>query len=231
MNKRNYGNDDIYRVIRNSIDSAILIDISYAGIWENMFTDHGLHDFFVTNDYPKNIPYMITSGMFGHMYCDEIRSHVIDIPYLHNTYSLLLLFSDTYKNFRYLENHITSRIISNKIVFGNMQYTDITVVMPRFSIITQHDIKSIFTSLGIIDIFSDRASMKLLSPDKIPITMLHVKTRIDFINNRFKLSDQKRWTDLSGVSYYLNKPFMFCIKYNKSGTILFLGKITDPSSV
>uniref|UniRef100_A0AAT9UQC6 Serpin n=1 Tax=Apapanepox virus TaxID=3049969 RepID=A0AAT9UQC6_9POXV len=214
----------------DEFESILLFDISYLGIWETVFTDYDYHTFNVSKYVSVRIPYIATKGMLGYTYCTDIKSHVINIPYMYNTHSLILLFADSYQNFKYLESHITARILtSSKILFSNMYYSDICVVIPKFSVTVQHDMKSAFMNLGITDIFNDDCSMRCLSPDKVSLTELYVKSQIGFLNNRFILNDQKRWDKLSGTKYMLTRPFMFCIRYNKTGSIVFFGKIKDPS--
>ncbi|UOX38852.1 serpin [Finch poxvirus] len=214
----------------DEFESILLFDISYLGIWETVFTDYDCHTFNVSKYVSIRVPYMATKGMLGYTYCTDIKSHVINIPYMYNTHSLILLFTDSYQNFKYLESHITARILtSSKMLFYNMYYSDICVVIPKFSVTVQHDMKSAFMNLGITDIFKDDCSMRCLSPNKVSLTELYVKSQIGFLNNRFILNDQKRWEKLSGTKYMLTRPFMFCIRYNKTGSIVFFGKIKDPS--
>ncbi|ARF02667.1 SWPV1-053 [Shearwaterpox virus] len=216
--------------IKKTFESVVIFDINYMGIWETMFVDYDYHTFNVSKYMLKQVPYMATKGMFGYTYCTELKCHVIDIPYLYNTHSLVLLFTDSCRNFRYLESHISVHMLtSSKILFYNMYYSEISVIIPKFSITIQHDIKSVFMELGITDIFEDDSSMRCLSPDRVSLTELYVKSQIGFLNNRFILTDQKRWTKLSGTKYMLNRPFMFYIRYNKTGSIVFFGKIKDPS--
>ncbi|AYP74251.1 putative serpin [Fowlpox virus] len=230
MNRLNFNISNILSTMKEDFGSIIIFDISYLGIWETIFTDYDYHIFNVSRYISKRVPYMATKGMLGYTYCTELRSHVINIPYLYNTHSLVLLFSDSYQNFKHLESHITVRILtSSKILFSNMYYSEISVIIPKISVATQHDLKSAFMNLGITDIFEDESSMKYLSPDKVSLTELYVKSQIGFLNNRFILTDQKRWEKLSSSKYMLTRPFMFCIRYNKTGSIVFFGKIKDPS--
>ncbi|AID46558.1 serpin family protein [Pigeonpox virus] len=229
MRELNYSAEEILSSIRRTPESIILFSIKYSDLWESPFSDNDSHKFFVTKYLTKVVPYIITSGMFGHMYCHEIKSNIINIPYLHNTYSMLLFFADTYKNFKYLEKHITPRILlSSKLGLNNMKYSEISVSIPKFSIQTQHNIKSVFVELGITDIFDENSSMKSVSPDKFSVTNLYVKSQVDFINNKVILGDQKKWEEISNNNYHINRPFIFVIKYNKTGSVVFMGKVKDP---
>ncbi|QRY18891.1 ORF-21 [Teiidae poxvirus 1] len=230
MKRLNYSLEDILSVAEEYFDSAFVFDIRYTGLWETQFMDYDSHRFSVTRFTVKAVPYMITSGMLGYIYYHEVRAHIVNIPYLHNTYSLCLIFADTYRNFKYLESRLTpSVLLSTKTIFSNMIYTDITISFPKFSAVTHHDLKSVFEKIGITDLFDNNASMKSLSPDTIPLTKLCMKVQVDFLNNRFLLTDQKRWENVSKNRFHLDKPFMFLIKYNKTNSILFLGKVKDPS--
>ena len=107
------------------------------------------------------------------------------------------------------------------------------LIMPRFKFATDLDLNGTLSALGMPEAFSDRADFSGINGSRD----LHVQAVI----HKATIAVDEKGTTASaatGISVGLasapptlvvDRPFLFFVRHNPSGAILFQGRVVDPS--
>lgn len=108
-----------------------------------------------------------------------------------------------------------------------------TVSIPKFSVSYETDIKKILTNNGADSLFNDKASFGKLSGDKTYVENIYSKTVFSLDENGICTEDNpaEKASEIKEQkkTVKLNKPFVFIIADNESGTPLIIGTVVNPS--
>lgn len=118
--------------------------------------------------------------------------------------------------------------------FSNLDLTDIQVVLPKFKFQYEQGLIDIMKSLGMTKLFSTGGLLNLAQDgQKLLVTEAKHKTFIE-VNEQ---GTEAAAVTVIGIGetcvqlrkFDATKPFLFIIRDDRSGTILFIGKVEDPS--
>jgi serpin B len=116
--------------------------------------------------------------------------------------------------------------------------SNVTLTMPRFSVETRVDVASILAAMGMPTAFTDRADLSGITTDqKLWLyTVIH-QANIDVVEEGTTASAV---TVIGGkgsagepppaVTFNVNRPFLYLVREGTTGTVLFMGRIDDPST-
>ncbi|MBN2801438.1 MAG: serpin family protein [Deltaproteobacteria bacterium] len=115
---------------------------------------------------------------------------------------------------------------------GSLSPTETTVVMPRFTISYTLPLTQALTDLGMGVAFSASADLTAMGPPDLFLqdafhqaTVQVDEAGTEATGSTAVLGGQKG--DVEG--FYATRPFLFLIRDNLTGTILFVGRVVDPS--
>ncbi len=118
-------------------------------------------------------------------------------------------------------------------LFSNLTDNTIPVIMPEFKFGYERSIKDILQSLGMSKAFNSGGFLNLAQDTGFCISDVFHKT---FIEVNEQGTEAAAVTAVIGatcvrdsVEFIATKPFLFVIRDDRSGTILFIGKVEDPS--
>jgi serpin B len=111
-----------------------------------------------------------------------------------------------------------------------------TVALPRFKLQNEYDLKTPLMAMGMQEAFAERADFHRLSSDPLYIDWIRQKTFVE-VNEEgteaaavtgigFKSAAVRR--EPPPFEMIVDRPFLFAIRENRTGAILFLGAITNP---
>ena len=169
---------------------------------------------------------------FNYMENEEVQA--IELPYAGNTVSMILLLPKDKNAFSSFEAALSPEMLST--LFKQMQRSSVSISMPRFQIGSEFDLSPSLVSLGMEKAFSRYANFSGIdgTQNLFLSAVLH-KARIE-VNEKgaeaaaatavimFEKSAFERTT-----LFRADHPFLFMIRENKRGEILFLGRVLNPS--
>ncbi|XP_017264575.1 alpha-1-antitrypsin homolog [Kryptolebias marmoratus] len=212
--------------------SMVLINwVYFKGQWERPFnknlTTKG--QFYVAENASVEVDMMKKTGLFDYYYDHVNHATVILLPYKGNT-SMMIVLPDEGKMVA-LEDSINKNSIRDwhKSSFKN----NINLSMPKFSISAEASLDEALKEMGITDAFGEEADFCGISEE--------VELRVSRVSHQAVLSVDETGTEAAAATtiemvplslpsdVIVNRPFMVFIMELSTGSIVFMGKISNPT--
>lgn len=221
-------------ISKSDIDKSTLLILTNAiyflGKWKKEFDKGKTKDeaFFGIE---KPIPMMHIKEKFHYMENDQFQA--LDIPYQGGDLSMLVVLPKE-KTTEFVDNNLNN-VYSEAT--ENLRIEEVRVSLPKFKMETEYKVGNIFKEFGAGIAFSDDADFSgICSNEQLKIS--------EIIHKAFVKCDEEgteaaavtavitvRCTSVRmsrDIEFKANHPFVFFIRNNKTGTILFCGRVVNP---
>jgi serine protease inhibitor len=233
--------DDITAQTRVMLASAVY----FKGAWEHAFersrTDK--QPFYVAAEETIDCELMQQTEEFGYVHQDGVR--VLVIPYRGRELSMVVILPDEKEGLRAVEEQIDDQTLSGWIAAAEKNVVRVPVWLPRFKFENGHDLESTLVKLGVTTAF-DPAEADLSRIDGVrPTSAGAGRLYVDKIWQQALIEVNEEGTEAAAVTtieaksavdegaeppkFRADHPFLFLIRENANGLILFLGRVVDPS--
>uniref|UniRef100_A0A674IX39 Serpin domain-containing protein n=1 Tax=Terrapene triunguis TaxID=2587831 RepID=A0A674IX39_9SAUR len=224
----------------NSVDSLtklVLVNALYfKGNWAKKFKD-GLtkeQPFRMNKNTTKPVQMMFQREKFNWTYIKTVHTHIIELPYVNNDLSMLILLPDDISDDT-TERDLTYETLSRWTSSEMMEKTNVDVYLPRIKMEESYDLKSTLSSMGMRDAFSqDRADFRGMSEkNNLVLSNVFHKCFVE-INEEgteaaaASAASMTSRSLISAIQFAADHPFLFFIRHNKTKTILFFGRFCSP---
>lgn len=181
-----------------------------------------------------NVSMMQITETFNYDLNDDMDAHVVELPYSDDTYSMLLIVPREKRSTNIAS--LLSRTNLNKIL-EQMEPTEVILHLPQFDIDYSIDLKAVFATMGVRDIFTRNSNLSgITSGQPLSIDALIHRSRIE-VGEKGTIAASATVASvvpLIGSSSPLvaaDHPFGFLI-YNKvKKYIIFEGVVNQPKEV
>ncbi len=232
-------NGKIEEIVDDPIDPSIctfLINaIYFKGSWIYQFDENQTQDepFHLLDGSTTTCPLMSQKAVHGYLLNDDFMA--VDLPYGDGSYSMTLF---TPQQSLDPDDLITRMNPENLAAWlGQMTSDSIDVFIPRFKLEYKRELKRDLTALGMGVAFSPGQADFTKMYQDMPVWIGKVKHKTFLEVNEegteaaAVTSVEMEYTGIPETPVFrANRPFVFIIRENKSGTILFIGKIIDPTA-
>jgi serpin B len=208
--------------------------IYFKGQWKTKFSWWKTRkaDFAVSAEYKVTVPLMHLKEDFK--YYEDEKLQALELPYKGNEISMLVLLPSDTEGVGELENTLTTESLN--VVLSKMWMTKVDVYFPRFRIVWgTFSLNKALTELGMPDVFH---------PEKADFSGINGVGGL-FISDVFHkafIEVNEKGTEAAAATgvvvlkasfvepvFRADHPFIFIIKDNSSGSILFMGRLSNPS--
>ncbi len=216
--------------------------IYFKAAWADQFNKNATEnkDFHLSESKTIQAPTMYNSG--GYYYFKAPSFQALLLPYEKNEISMLILLPDSVDGLAALERSLSAENLEKWSAALSYQH-EVIVSLPRFKITQQFELSSTLESLGMKTAFDpNTADFSAMTGDKsLVISAAIHKAYIDVDENgteaaaatavvmRMATAMQQR-TPPPPIYFTADHPFLFLIRDNASGAILFMGRVTDPTN-
>uniref|UniRef100_A0A671MIU5 Alpha-1-antitrypsin homolog n=1 Tax=Sinocyclocheilus anshuiensis TaxID=1608454 RepID=A0A671MIU5_9TELE len=226
--------DKITNMVKDLDSDMVMMLINYMyfrGKWDKQFDAKLTHkaDFKVDNDTTVQVDMMKRTGRYA-FYQDPVnQTTVMMVPYKGNV-SMMIVLPDEGK-MKEVEESICRHQL--KIWHDNLFNSSVDLFMPKFSITATSILNDILQDMGMTDAFSDTADFSGMTEE--------VKVKVSRVDHQAVLSVDEKGTEAVSVTtieimpislpdtVMLNRPFLVLIVEDTTKSILFMGKITNPT--
>lgn len=224
--------------VLNSLTRLVLANAVYFnGTWEKEFDARKTRDdvFYTGAENTATVKYMNVKSRYK--YFQDERFSCIDIPYSEGGLSMLVLLP--------AENDIaafTEELNYNAYsdLLTNMMYEEVEVILPKFKFEYFASLADILSEMGMPLAFSDNADFSgMTGTTDLKIDKVLHKAVID-VNEKgteaaaatvVTMMEKSAGPGRNIIVFKADHPFVFVLHDYETGTILFMGKVTDPSKI
>lgn len=159
-----------------------------------------------------------------------LKYMVIELPYHGNSLSMLIVLPSEDVLLANVVPHINTATVQSWTKL--LHLSKIRLVIPMFTAEAEVDLQAPLSALGIKDIFDEgKADFRHLSSEPVYVSKALQKAKIEVNEDGTKAAaattailmarSSPRWV-------VVDRPFLFLIRHNPTGTILFAGQINKP---
>ncbi|KAM4702074.1 serpin E3 [Discoglossus pictus] len=216
---------------------ALVSTMYFKSTWKTKFSSSATQTlpFISTDGSVVKVPMMhqttdVNYGQFETL--SRERFTVVELPYLGNRVSMFVVRpSDRNTPLSCIESNLTSMSIA--LWTSSMKRIKMDVFLPRFKLQSHSDLRTVLPALGISDMFDPRkADFTGISE----YSNLYVSQAI----HKAEIEVAEGGTRASGVTamvllkrsrmpvFKADRPFLFFLRQAPSGSVLFMGRVTNP---
>ncbi|KAM9811959.1 glia-derived nexin [Syngnathus typhle] len=161
----------------------------------------------------------------------QVNYRVIELPYHGNTTSMLIVLpTEEDVDLSQIIPHINTATVQSWRKLMHMR--KVHLLIPKFSADVEVDLQAPLSVLGITDMFrQDKADFRHLSSEPVYVSKALQKVKIVVNEDGTKASAATTAILMARSSppwVSVDRPFLFLIRHNPSGTLLFMGQINQP---
>ena len=221
--------------ILNAFTCLVLVNaIYFKGDWAEPF-EHRL-----TQEAPfwikprTRIPVMMMTQRNTFGYAEHRTLQVLELPYAGEDLSMLVLLPKKPGGLARLEQMLTVENLERWT--GNLYKTDVKAFLPRFKITLACRLDDTLKAMGMVDAFSSRADFSGIDgSNRLSISAALHKAFVEVNEEGTEAAAataiiMARGRPAPPPAFRADHPFVFLIRENATGSILFLGRVTNPES-
>ncbi|GBM96515.1 Serpin B6 [Araneus ventricosus] len=205
--------------------------VYFKGFWKYPFDKEmtRLRNFYIKGqkDNFKSVPMMYINKSFSYV-CKESFG-ALELPYIGDDVSMLILLPDSENGLRDLENSLNYDFIQD--LKQDMMETRVDVTLPKFRLEFSKSLKESFQCLGLEKVFTTGAQFGGISDtENLLVSEIFHKAIIEVNEEGTEASAA---TQIEAVPMCMNPdfivdhPFMFVIYNTQNNLILFMGRIEE----
>jgi serpin B len=210
--------------------------IYFKGNWADEFEKNATREelFHLSAREQKKVPFMRRTGSCGYMKQESFQ--MLKLPYVGNDLSMIILLPGKIGGLAALEHQLTLEKLHEW--FSRLSEQKVAVSIPKFEVTAQFNLNSTLASLGMSDAFrADRADFSGMNGNRDLFLS-------DVIHKAF-VEVNEEGTEAAAATgvvieltaarphspppvFRADHPFLFVIREERSGTLLFMGRLADP---
>lgn len=204
--------------------------IYFKGLWTTSFDKSLTRNaaFYVSSGKSILVPTMHTEASFE--YSEDENVQVLEMPYFSNQLSMIILLPKTNYGLSKLEENLTVSQIEQFEEASHLQ--KVNVSLPKFKQTSEFDLIRPLTAMGIKNAFdendADFSGITSMKPFFVEAVIHKTYVDVDEEGSEAAAATGVVFADSLSVTFNANHPFLFLIRDNPSGAILFIGRIINP---
>ena len=225
---------DMLDQIPSDVVMYLINAIYFNANWKYEFPKEDTYEgvFKLENGSQTAVDYMVVEGDFHYTSNDDFAA--VELPYSDSSFSMLVMLPQQ-------GNSVSSLIESLDVStwdswFEHSQRLGVRVVLPKFKYEFKDLLNDPLKTLGLGVAFSDNADFSRIVPDRsLCISRVIHQTFIDVQEEGTEAAaativEMKELSSPGGTSitFHADHPFLYLIKENSTGAIVFMGKVGRP---
>jgi serine protease inhibitor len=208
--------------------------IYFKGQWATQFdkSKTAPADFAVSSSQKVKAPLMNLKAKFK--FAEKDTFQLLEMPYKGGELSMVVLLPKEVDGIRKLESSLNQKELSGWL--SQALNREVNVFLPKFKITAEFELDKTLAAMGMVDAFSSKADFSGMdgARDLFISSVVH-KAYVE-VNEEGTEAAAATATTMRATSIQLppptfraDHPFLFLIRDVKSGSILFMGRVADPT--
>lgn len=224
----------IFDELPNNLVFCLMNALYFKGVWKNEFDESDTTDETFTCANGRESKVKMMKQKRRHWYYNNESFALAKFPYGNGAFSMVVLLPNEEITLEESLQKFTADYWTESV---NLKEKLLKVSFPRFELEYETSLIEVMETLGIIDIFySNKADFSQLSSSPLFVGLLKQKA---YFKVDEKGAEAAAITAVGGETslppvvtvkddeFNMNRPFAFLIMEESTGTILFMGKVTD----
>jgi len=210
--------------------------IYFKAEWDRKFFHEATSDapFQVTAQRKVNVPTMHTMATYPHH--DGGTFDMLELPYKNGDLSMLVLLPKKLDGLAELEKSLTADKLTEWQ--QKLRASKVQLSLPKFKMTSEFELHDQLQAMGMTLAFTGQADFSGMSAGSEPLFISAIvhKTFVDVNEEGTEAAGATAVVMKAGsapprneVEFRADHPFVFLIRDNRSGSVLFLGRVVDPS--
>lgn len=209
--------------------------IYFNATWQNQFNEDatGPGPFHLLDGSEVSVPMMHQTEHFGHATGDGYQ--VVDLPYAGNEVSMLVVLPDE-GQFEAVESALDAEQVAT--IAESVTRKNVQLSMPKFEFRSQFQLSGVLAGMGMplafdptqADFSGMDGTRNLLIDEIIHKAFVSVDEEGTEAAAATAVMMRATAAPESPVEVNIDRPFLFLIRDNETGAVLFLGRVTNPEA-
>jgi serine protease inhibitor len=220
----------------NSLTRLVLTNaIYFKGKWASQFKPDQTQEslFILLSGEKVNVPMMQQKERFGYAEVNDIQ--LLELPYKGNDLSMVVLLPRKIDGVKELEKQLNADNLAGWV--GKIHKREVHVFFPRFKMTSQFGLAQILGEMGMTDAFLEKADFSGMTGNRdLFISAVVHKAYVDVNEEGTEAAAatgvvmRVTSVEMPPPVFRADHPFIFLIRDNHTGSILFLGRVESPKS-
>ncbi|XP_078385086.1 leukocyte elastase inhibitor-like [Oculina patagonica] len=212
--------------------------IYFKGLWLEQFKQEGTHpeSFFVSENEEIKVQMMHQEADFKYFESEKLACKILEMPYTGRKLSMVIYLPNETHGLAKLEEKLTYDNLQESLSLLDASMDEVEVFLPKFKLTQQFDLNNILSKMGAKEMFiPGKADLSGISTEPLFVSKVVHKAFVE-VNEEGTEAAAATAIGVNTFSMPLPKPvfkadhpFLFLIRHNDSGAILFLGRLMRPA--
>lgn len=209
--------------------------IYFEGQWHYPFDENQTLEapFYLDPNTKVSVPVQLMRGAFPAAYAKLPELKLVELPYKGETLSMVAIMPVGETELATLEAQLTPTVLDEWFAAMKPAPTNVAVQLPRFKLSSTFDLQSTLAQMGMTLPFNEaKADFSGIRPQKPLFISQVIQQAAVEVNEAGTEAAAATAVSMGrgGMSGFFraDRPFLFFIRDRRSGTILFMGRVTNP---
>jgi serpin B len=220
-------------VLRPDTDLVLTNAIYFKGDWASPFKKERTHDapFQVSADEKVTVPLMEQTAKFSYLDGDTFQA--LELPYAGQDLSMVVLLPKKADGLAALEQQLTEARVRGWL--ARLRPEEVRVALPRFKVESGFDLAKTLEAMGMKQAFTPEADFSGMDGRRDLFISAVIHKAYADVNEEGTEAAAATAVLMTRAAARINPifradhPFVFLIRDTRSGSVLFLGRVVNPS--
>ena len=216
--------------------------IYFKAAWQHTFDERATTDlpFHLPDGSERDVPMMRQQANFRYAIGDGYQA--VELPYKGGDVAMTILLPDTGR-FREFEESLSGESLGD--ILDSLDYTSVRLTMPKFEMESAFNLSDTLKAMGMPDAFDDTAANFSGMDGQLCRARGDICLLISNVLHKAFVSVDEAGTEAAAatavivgvtravfqpepIQLVVDRPFLFIIRHQKTGAILFVGRVLSP---
>ncbi|CAI5694016.1 serpin H1b [Oreochromis niloticus] len=223
---------EVTKDVQNPDGAMIVNAMFFKPHWEEKFHDKMVdtRGFLVTRSFTVGVPMMHRTGLYDFYEDTENKLFVLNMPLGQKQASMILIMPYHLEPLERLEKLLTRKQVDTWL--SKMENRAVAISLPKISVEVSHNLQKHLAELGLTEaVDKAKADLSNISgkKDLYLSSVFHASAlELDIEGNPYDTSIFGTEKLRNPKLFYVDHPFIFLVKDNKTNSILYIGRVVKP---